>query len=384
MALAAKRTAREAPTPTAPLTIADIVLARIAAGGATRAELQRDLAPVLAPKVTGTAFRRAAEAAIGTFAGQGLISETKGRLTTTAQGTRAAEAVVSAAKSTKGGWPGVHDALVLRALGCASDSSATARALDRADSFACLLLQQHFGLTGGKVLSMPDLRSELAVVALERAFGNKIKTGLRKGAGLPAKAGRLLAGQLFKSPREFSTDGKLILALAAEVAGTNDASLEGLKSAALQRLLETADAELQRLRPAPAKARTPAPGPSAPSPANDAAPLGRERAAAPRQRISPDMGEFAGAVLDAARPVSEGWPGNRKAFISRVWRAIRDTRPDWELSEIAFKSMLAEAHRTGAVVLAGADLKDKCDLAELDNSKIVYKNAVWHFVRVED
>lgn len=170
MALAAKRTAREAPTPTAPLTIADIVLARIAAGGATRAELQRDLAPVLAPKVTGTAFRRAAEAAIGTFAGQGLISETKGRLTTTAQGTRAAEAVVSAAKSTKGGWPGVHDALVLRALGCASDSSATARALDRADSFACLLLQQHFGLTGGKVLSMPDLRSELAVVALERAY----------------------------------------------------------------------------------------------------------------------------------------------------------------------------------------------------------------------
>jgi hypothetical protein len=89
-------------------------------------------------------------------------------------------------------------------------------------------------------------------------------------------------------------------------------------------------------------------------------------------------------VLDAARPVSEGWPGNRKAFISRIWRAIRNTRPDWELSEIAFKSMLAEAHRAGTLQLTTADLKDKCDLKELDDSKILYKNTVWHFVRVED
>ncbi len=46
--------------------------------------------------------------------------------------------------------------------------------------------------------------------------------------------------------------------------------------------------------------------------------------------------------------------------------------------------MLAEAHRSGILVLAGADLKDKCDLKELEDSKILYKNTVWHFVRVED
>jgi hypothetical protein len=96
------------------------------------------------------------------------------------------------------------------------------------------------------------------------------------------------------------------------------------------------------------------------------------------------MAEFCRAVIDAARPVSEGWPGNRKAFISLVWKAIRNARPDWGLSEIAFKGMLAEAHRSGQVELATADLKDGRDLKSLEDSKILYKNTVWHFVRVQD
>ena len=78
------------------------------------------------------------------------------------------------------------------------------------------------------------------------------------------------------------------------------------------------------------------------------------------------MAEFCSAVIDAARPVAEGWPGNRKAFISLVWKAIRNARPDWGLSEIAFKGMLAEAHRSGRVELATADLKDGRDLKSLE------------------
>ena len=93
---------------------------------------------------------------------------------------------------------------------------------------------------------------------------------------------------------------------------------------------------------------------------------------------------FVDAVIDAARPVAEGWPGNRKAFISLVWKAIRNARPDWGLSEIAFKGMLAEAHRSGQIELATADLKDGRDLKSLEDSKILYKNTVWHFVRVQD
>ena len=361
-----------------PLSIGDLVLLRIAAGGANRAELQRDLAPLVAPKVPGTAFRKSAELAIGAHAGQGLISEAKGRLTVTDAGSRTAQSLVLVSKTSASGWDGVRDALIARAVGLPGDSTVAAKAMERADSLAAIVLQKHFGLPSAKLMSATDLRAELAVVALERAFGNKIKTGLGKGSGLPGKAGRLLAGQLFKIPREVGSDGKLILALAADVSGAIDTSLDALKLALLRRLT-AAPVREPPIRADIAKARQPSP-----SPDNDAGPPGTAPAYARSQRVSPDMGEFAGAVLDAARPVSEGWPGNRKAFISRVWRAIRNARPDWELSEIAFKSMLAEAHRAGRLQLTSADLKDKCDLKELDASKILYKNTVWHFVRVED
>jgi hypothetical protein len=362
----------------AALSLNDLVLIRIAAAPATRAELQRDLAALVAPKVTGTAFRRSAELAIGAYAAQQLISEQRGRLTATAAGHRIAEDHISPFRITDGGWDGVRSLLVTRAIGLKAVSPNVAKALTRPEGLAALVLQQHFGLPTNKVLSPTNLRSELAVVALEKAFGNKIKTGLGKGSGLPGKAGRVLAGQLFKAPRELTSDGKLVQALAAEIAGTSDHSLDGLRLALLRRLTALPASE--------PVAKTQDRRVLSPSPAadNDEAPLIANPVAAPRQVVRPDMSEFSHAVVSAARPVSEGWPGNRKAFISLVWKAIRSTHPEWELSEIAFKSMLAEAHRSGHVVLSGADLKDKCDLRALEDSKILYKNTVWHFVRVED
>lgn len=370
------------------LTIDDLVLLRIAASPATRAELQRDVAPLVAPKIPGTAFRRAAELAIGAHIEKGFASEHRGRLTATASGQVASAQMMLAPAKAGGGWTGTRDALALKALGIKAPSANVTKALARPEGLAALMLQKHFGLSLEKVLSPTTLRSELAVVALERAFGNKIKTGLGKGSGLPGKAGRILAGQLFKQPREVATDGKLVVLLAAELYGASDSTLEGLTLALLRGLTAepSADAAIKSL-----DKRLPRPSPSAD---NDIGPLepsivtGSPAAPQPRPAapapVRPDMPEFASAVVSAARPVSEGWPGNRKAFISLVWNAIRNSRPEWELSEIAFKSMLAEAHRTGHVVLAGADLKDKCDLKELEDSKILYKNTVWHFVRVED
>ena len=360
------------------LSIDDLVLIRIAAAPATRAELQRDLAALVAPKITGTVFRRSAELAIGAYVTQQLVAEQRGRLSATAAGTRVADERIAPARITDGGWESVRTALVARALAMKTVSANVAKALQRPEGLAALLLQQHFSLPVDKVLSPTSLRSELAVVALEKAFGNKIKTGLGKGSGLPGKAGRILAGQLFKAPREIASDGKLVLALAAEIAGAPDDSLDGLKLALLRRLTEPAAHEIV------GKAPERRPQRPSPTPDNDLAPLSSSPVLLPRAPVRPDMAEFSSAVVSAARPVSEGWPGNRKAFISLVWTAIRNTRPEWELSEIAFKSMLAEAHRSGNVVLAGADLKGKCDLRALEDSKILYKNTVWHFVRVED
>ncbi len=379
MAALSSRSARGPATAPATLAIADLVLLRAAvAGGATRADLQRDLAALVAPAINGTAFRRAAELAIGNFTGQGLLSDTKGRLQITPQGTPAVVALLPGMMAGRSGWTDVRSMLLARALGGATEASQLARAADRPEALAALVLQRHFCLSATKPLSPTDLRAELAVIALERAFGNKIKTGLgKKGSGLPGKTARLLAGQLFKKPREIASDGKLIVALAADVLDTSDESLDGLRLALLRRLTREPDQnragiDLQRPRSA------------APRAANDILPLEAPPPPVVRQIIRPDLREFAGAVVDAARPVSEGWPGNRKAFISRVWAAIRDARSEWDLTEVAFKGMLAEAHRAGEVMLATADLKDRCDLKELEDSKILYKNTVWHFVRVED
>jgi len=166
---------------------------------------------------------------------------------------------------------------------------------------------------------------------------------------------------------------------------TFEASLEALELALLRKFLARDDvghesdsrSQVAEARPRPARAPVP-------DAANDRAPLAEKLPSRPEAARPPDMTEFCRAVIDAARPVSEGWPGNRKAFISLVWKAIRNARPDWGLSEVAFKAMLAEAHRSGQVELASADLKDGRDLKSLEDSKILYKNTVWHFVRVQD
>ena len=101
----------------AALTIADFVLIRVAAGGATRADLQRDLAAFFAPKVSGTVFRRGAELAIGNFTAQGLVSEVKGRLTITAGGLRSAEGLIAPIPVAKTAWETLRNhALLMRAL----------------------------------------------------------------------------------------------------------------------------------------------------------------------------------------------------------------------------------------------------------------------------
>jgi hypothetical protein len=365
------------------LTVKDLVLLR-ATVGATRADLQRDLAPLLAPRTSGTEFRRAAEFAIGTLTDTQLIRESKGHLATTAKGSQIAEALVAPAHLNSASWADVKLALIAYVLD-ARDTAAVRKALQRPQGLAALVLQNHFGISAGRVLSPANLRAALAIVALERAFGNRIKTGLGKGSGLPAKPGRVLAGQLFRQPREIASDGKLIVQLAAEVAGAREHTLDALQLAVLRGLIAPKDA-------APEKGSTPARPKRTkrsssvartPSPANDGAPF-PNLAPPVRQPSPPDMAEFCAAVMDVARPVSEGWPGNRKAFISLVWKAIRSSRLDWGLSEVAFKGMLAEAHRLGQIELASADLKDGRDLRSLEDSKILYKNTVWHYVRVQE
>ena len=357
-----------------PTPLAILLLVRMTCdGGATRSEAGRDLAALFAHKLSPADWRRAVEVQSGQLVASGLATETRGRLVATDTGDRFAAQYLGTAQ-TFGDWSERRDiGLVAKALGLEGEAPARLKALLRQDSLRGLIVQTAFGLPLKRNQPPAKLRAQLAMIALERAFGNKIKAGFNQRSGLPAKAGRTLAGQLARNPQDFGTDTRLIAELAADHVGASQTDTDSLREALLRSLGTRALEAATSLAVPGTQPR------KLPPAANDAGP-----AVAKVPAARPDLAEFARNVQVAARAKAEGWPGNRKAYISLVWHAIRNSRPEWDLSEIEFKCMLAEAHRAGRVVLANADLKDKKALQELESSAILYKNTVWHFVRVEE
>ncbi len=356
----------------------DFILARVAAaGGATRAEIGRDLNGAIQHKFSPAEARAAIAAACATLTAAGFATETRGRLTATGEGLTRAAQFLEAGGIAAFEWETVRDVLlVAKALGLGKEASARKKALARPEGLRTSILQVTYGLKGKKNIPDAKLRAQLALVALERAFGNKIKAGFAKGSGLPSKAARTLAGQLANSPREFATDAKLIAQLAADAAGAPQTEPEALRLALLRRLVTSHVEAFVAAKPAPRAVATPAA--LVTTAANDAVPASK----GPTPR--PGLDDFAGAVRRAAALRAQGWAGNRRAFISHVWDAIRSENEIWGLSEIEFKCMLTEAHRRGAVQLANADLRNKDLRQEIERSATPDRNTVWHYVRIED
>ncbi len=352
----------------------ELLLVRIACeGGATRVELVRDLGSAVSHRLSPGDWRKTVEQSSSNLLAGGLVTESRGRLSATTAAFVVASKFLRQPFDGSAAWADVRDThLVAKALDLDAGGAARLKTLANPDVLRTRIAQKAFGLKGKKNLPPAKLRAQLAVVALERAFGNSIKAGFGKGSSLSSKAARMLAGQLSTSPRDFATDAKLIAQLAAEQVGAVQTDTDALRLAILRKLVT-------QLLETPKTAAQPAPPVDVPVAANDALPPSAN-APAPR----PGLNDFAQAVKKAALPCAQGWPGNKKAFISQVWDAIRVDREAWALSEIEFKCMLAEAHRHGALVLANADLKDKKNLADIERSATLYKNTVWHFVRVED
>lgn len=358
-----------------PTALSDLLLARMAcAGGATRAQLVRDIGPFVSNRLSPAEWRSAADTALKSLHASGLVREHRGRYRASEDGAAAVARYLGEKEGHARAWSEQRDIwLIAKTLGLDAARPGIRKALTRPEGLSALVVQEAYGLAMRQALSPSKLRAALALVALERAFGDNVKSGLQKGTALSAKAARVLAGQLLKCPREFGTDAKLIAALSAQEAGVARAEIEMLRLGLLRRLVSAAAAAAPSAKPAAksdAPARTPAPAGS--------------RAVSTEAVQRPGLAQFSAGVLNAARERAEGWPGNRKAFISQVWKAIRTSHPEWGLSEIEFKDMLAGAHRAGQLVLTGADLKNKHNIKDFEDSAILYKNTVWHFIRVED
>ena len=390
----------------AAVRLAQVLLVRIASGGGREAQISRDL-HAFVPGATSDAWNQQTARLIATLLASGQIERHGDTLHATPAGQAAAAAFLGSRKAIEHDWPAVRDGqLIARALGLHGAAALRLKALTKVDNLSVLIVETHWKLKIKGKASTTRLRQALALVALERAFGNQIKSELGAKSAISAKASRLLAGQLAKKPRDFRTDARLVAGLAMEAVGARRSDIGQLRTGILARFLTpdakwasegatktTPDAKSPSVgaikhHNAPPSSRseigtTPS---SVPAPALLAAPVPRTAPiAVPAHRQQrPDPQGFAHAVKAAAAATAEGWPGNRRAFVSLVWAKILERHPEWGVTEIEFKAMLVETHRLGLVVLVNADLKDKAKLPTVEASAVSYKNTVWHYVRVEE
>lgn len=375
-----------------------LVLVRIAGSpkGCAKANVSEDLAPFVAHRLSPGQWRAALEADIAALILKGHVAAQGARLEATEAGRAAAAEFLGVKPPLPPHWADLRDTrLVARALGLEKETGKRLKALGKPDGLRVAILQKAFNLKIKGVATPSRVRAALAAVALDRAFGSCGRDGFGQKLGLSAKAGRKLAGQLARHPRDFGTDGRLIAALAAEQAGAVQVDMSALQQAVLRRFLDgdkaapvavavkplrTAKARKPRIKPAAqiTAVATPTNAPELPLEAPPASVT-----ATPDLTARPDLAGFSKTVRLLAAKDAQGWAGNRKAYISHIWRRLAQEHAAWGLSEIEFKCMLAEAHRAGHVVLANADLKDASTLKDVQESAVVYKNAVFHFVRVE-
>lgn len=366
-------------------TLRAIALSRIACAGGvgvTRAAVERDLFAIASHVESKGEWREHARTLIDGLQANGVVLDATVKLRLSEDGHAAVGSFLAVTGAKFPDWPEVRDMrLIARALGLQGESAKRQRALANVERLRARILERVFALRLRGTPTPARVRSALAVVALDRAFGNKLKNRLGAGKGLTGDAGRLLAAQLLVRPREFDSDRRLLADLAAEQLGAPATDIATLRHAILRRFVTRRVPTSPKQPQNNANAR-----PQAQQVTGNSAPPAHttQRECEDAQDTRPDMMNFVAEVTRAATAGAQGWPGDRKAYISSVWRSIRDAQPNWRLSEIEFKCMLTEAHRSGRLVLANADLKNKSDLPELRASAVSYKNTEWHYIRVQD
>lgn len=369
--------------------LGDVALARVAsgAGHASKSEVARDLGPLAAHGKAAADWKAVFERVLADLVADGCIEIAGLRITATRKGQTRATAFLAVAGWPLPEWSALRaGALIAKALGIERASLTQLKALLKGDGLAAAIVVRAFKLKIKGTASASRLRAALSVIALERAFGNQIKAGFGGKSGMSPKASRLLAAQLTRRQKDPGTDSRLIAILAAEAMGLKQPDLKSLQLAVLRQWIgggEKAKLRKPVTKPAPVRSGAPA----APRPSSAAPPVAPQivdaasRAERPSQR--PAFESFVTAVQAAALARASGWSGNRKAYISHVWQQLQISQPAWAITDIEFKAMLAEAHRMGRIALSTADLKDPNAIKDVQGSALAYRNAVFHFVRVD-
>src|SRR5262249_60134901 len=195
-----------------------LLLSRIAcAAGVSRSALTSELAACAAQRMPLAHWRLLVEREVEALCQAGLTRIVGTRLEASDAGVARAAIFLGLKSALPRSWEEVHEVhLMAKALGLERHSGRRLTGLATPDGLRTAIVERAFGVKMRGLATPSRLRAALAAVALQRAFGNHIKPSLSAKLGLSAKAGRLLAGQLAKKPRDFRTDARLIPPLAPQ------------------------------------------------------------------------------------------------------------------------------------------------------------------------
>jgi hypothetical protein len=407
-----------------------LVLVRIASAArpVDKGEIAADLSVFAGAQMSASRWRASVEGALDALYADRLIAPKPGGFATTAAGASAAARFLGISASAPLTWEkACSEWLIARALGQRKTTTKRLAALATLDGLRAAILVHAYGLQIKGAVTPARLRQGLAAMALRKAFGGETAAAVAGKSGLPARASRLLAAQLMDKPRDPGTDRRLVSALAAQACSARGADLPALRTGVLRRsfAIPPPPSAMAASAGSGHSARHSVPsllvregrggwgtqtsdvgvpptpnrssqggwesghvcgelnGPSSARALVEARPAKVSVPDSPHAESPRDLRGFAREVRRLAAGEAQGWSGDRKAYISRVWRMLREQRPEWGLSEIEFKCMLAEAHRAGQLALANADLKDESNIRDVQDSAVIYRNAVFHFIRVD-
>jgi len=317
--------------------------------------LMRDLQPLVAHRLSPYAWRRTLDETMMALAAKDHVALHHAHFHATSKGNRWRDDRFGWRVPAGATWPELRDVhFVAHALKVGRDHRAKA-ALATGDGLRRVLLERTLGVKLRVDEGLAGIRDVLARYALRQ--GTVSGDAAVSSHLLTAPQRRAQAATLIKGRAKPDSDHRLIARIAAEQVGSPQTSPSALRMQLLRTYM-TGERPLAAARP---------------------------KAPGTRQPHSPfEPSEFLTEVRNFARQCAQGWSGNRRALISRVFPRLIDAHPDWGLDVGRFKTLLAEAHKAGRLHLVHADLRDKKILDDLAASAIAYHNMILHFIRVED
>lgn len=354
----------------------NIVLLRLTFGapeGETEVQLRKDLHPLVMQQMSASDWRSTLGHVIVTLVENGHMRPVRANAY---MGTEKCEERVrdflKVSRLPKAPWHEIRDGhLIALALGLTPGAKLVAR-LTTAEGLRIAILTRHF-----------NLPFDLATATTEQIRYGLAKTAEQRGltAGIPTTGGEnslsqkeavMMGAKLLKSRHVVESDGELLACLAAEAVGAMNESAAELRQMLFRQLITSRES-------------SPLAGDNEGHvTSNHLQATGEPNPNGTIEAAPPPLALFTSEVKSIAEEIAVGWPGNRRAFISHVWQALREKFPLWHLSEEQYKEMILSAHRSGQLRLAIADLRDKTNLDDVTQSRIAYKNSEWHFIRVED